>query len=77
MFLTLEKLTRLQRLHKKNGKTTAQLAINWLLHQRGVTTAIVGVKNPDQVEQNTGAVGWDIPGDDLKTISDILEERSC
>ena len=68
LFLILEKLKRLQRLSKKNGKTTAQLAINWLLYQKGVTTAIVGVKNPDQVEQNTGAVGWDIPGEDLETI---------
>jgi aryl-alcohol dehydrogenase-like predicted oxidoreductase len=73
----IRKVNKVTKIAQKNGKTTAQLAINWLLHQRGVTTAIVGVKNPDQVEQNTGAVGWDIPGDDLKTISDILEERSC
>jgi aryl-alcohol dehydrogenase-like predicted oxidoreductase len=73
----IKKVNEITKIAQKKGKTTAQLAINWLLHQRGVTTAIVGVKNPDQVEQNTGAVGWDIPGDDLKTISDILEERSC
>jgi aryl-alcohol dehydrogenase-like predicted oxidoreductase len=42
-----------------------------------VTTAIVGVKTPDQVEQNIGAVGWEIPNDDLKEISVILEERRC
>ena len=42
-----------------NQKTLAQLAINWLLHQQGVSTAIVGVKTPDQVEQNIGAVGWE------------------
>jgi aryl-alcohol dehydrogenase-like predicted oxidoreductase len=53
------------------------LAINWLLHQKGVTTAIVGVKNPDQVEQNIGAVGWDIPENDLNEISDSLNERNC
>ncbi len=73
----IKKVKEIAKIAQKHGKTTAQLAINWLLHQRGVTTAIVGVKNPNQVEQNTGAVGWDIPGDDLKTISDILEKRSC
>ncbi len=73
----IKKVNEITKIAQKNGKTTAQLAINWLLHQRGVTTAIVGVKNPDQVEQNTGAVGWDIPGEDLETISNILEERSC
>jgi aryl-alcohol dehydrogenase-like predicted oxidoreductase len=39
-----------------------------------VTTAIVGVKNPDQVELNVGAVGWDIPDNDLEEISDILKQ---
>jgi aryl-alcohol dehydrogenase-like predicted oxidoreductase len=71
----IRKVKEITKIAQKYGKTTAQLAINWLLHQRGVTTAIVGVKNPDQVEQNTSAVGWDIPGEDLKIISNILEER--
>ncbi|MEK6765876.1 MAG: aldo/keto reductase [Planctomycetota bacterium] len=73
----IRKVKEITKIAQKYGKTTAQLAINWLLHQRGVTTAIVGVKNPNQVEQNTGAVGWVIADDDLKIISDILEERSC
>ena len=73
----IRKVKEITKIAQKHGKTTAQLAINWLLHQRGVTTAIVGVKNPGQVEQNTGAVDWDIPGEDLETISNILEERSC
>ena len=60
---------------KKLGKTTAQLAINWLIHQRGVTTALVGVKNSKQIEQNICAVGWKIPDEDLNTITNILEGR--
>lgn len=72
----VKKVKEIAKIAKKTGKTTAQLAINWLLRQKGVTTAIVGVKNPGQVEQNTGALGWDIPDDDLNTISQILEGRS-
>ena len=60
---------------KNLGRTTAQLAINWLINRKGVTTVLVGVKNPSQIEQNTGAVGWKIPEDDLNRISNILEER--
>ena len=71
----IRKVKEISKIAQKLGKTTAQLAINWLLHQRGVTTAIVGVKNPEQTEQNVGAVGWEIPDDDLENISDILEER--
>ncbi len=73
----IKKVKQIEKIAQKHDKTLAQLAINWLLHQRGVTTAIVGVKNPDQVEQNIGAVGWDIPDGDLEEISDILNERNC
>jgi hypothetical protein len=38
---------------------------------------IVLVANPDQVEQNIGGVGWEIPNNDFKVIYDILEERRC
>jgi aryl-alcohol dehydrogenase-like predicted oxidoreductase len=70
----IKKVKQIAKIAQKHGKTLAQLAINWLLHQQGVTTAIVGVKTPDQVEQNIGAVGWEIPNNDLKEISDILNE---
>ncbi len=73
-FSHIKKVKEISKIARKLGKTTAQLAVNWLLHQKGVTTAIVGVKNPDQVEQNIGAVGWDIPVDVSKQISDILNE---
>ncbi|KAA3605637.1 MAG: aldo/keto reductase [Candidatus Scalindua sp. AMX11] len=71
----VRKVKEIAKIAKKLGKTTAQLAINWLIHQSGVTTALVGVKNPGQVEQNSGAVGWKIPDEDLNTIINILEER--
>ena len=30
--------------------TTSEIAIAWVLHQRGVTGAIVGARRPDQVD---------------------------
>jgi len=72
----IKKVRQVEKIAQRNGKTLAQLAINWLLHQQGVSTAIVGVKTPDQVEQNIGAVGWEISNNDLKEISDILYERN-
>ncbi len=73
----IKKVKEVSKIAQKLGKTTAQLAVNWLLHQRGVTTAIVGVKNPEQVEQNLGAIGWNIPVDELKQISEILNSGHC
>ncbi|MFQ5963210.1 MAG: aldo/keto reductase [Candidatus Scalinduaceae bacterium] len=71
----VRKVQEITKIAQKLGKTTAQLAVNWLIHQKGIAAALVGVKNPEQVEQNICAVGWEIPDDDLENISDILEER--
>ncbi len=69
----IRKVKQVAKIAQENGKTLAQLAINWLLRQQGVSTALVGVKTPDQVQQNIGAVGWEISNNDLKKISDILQ----
>lgn len=53
-------------------KTVAQLAINWTIHQPGVTSPIVGAKRPSQVLENAGAAGWDIGEEDLVRIDAIL-----
>ena len=72
----IKKVKQVEGIAQRNGKTLAQLAINWLLHQQGVSTAIVGVKTPDQVEQNIDAIGWEISNNDLKEISDILNNEN-
>jgi aryl-alcohol dehydrogenase-like predicted oxidoreductase len=42
------------------GKTVAQVAINWLLQRPTVASVIVGADDEQQLEQNLGAVGWDL-----------------
>jgi aryl-alcohol dehydrogenase-like predicted oxidoreductase len=47
----------------ETGKTTAQIAINWLLQRPTVASVIVGARNEEQLRQNLGAVGWTLtPG---------------
>ncbi|MFB6272679.1 MAG: aldo/keto reductase [Salinibacter sp.] len=41
-------------------KTPAQIALNWLLQQPGVTAPIFGARTPDHLEDNLGAVGWQL-----------------
>ena len=36
----------------------AQLALNWVISQPGVTTALVGARTPQEITDNVGAVGW-------------------
>jgi aryl-alcohol dehydrogenase-like predicted oxidoreductase len=42
------------------GKTPAQVALNWLLQQPGVTAPIIGVRTLAHLENNLGATGWDL-----------------
>jgi aryl-alcohol dehydrogenase-like predicted oxidoreductase len=42
------------------GKTPAQVAINWLLRQPGVTAPIIGARTIEQLENNLGASGWEL-----------------
>src|ERR1700733_8233854 len=45
---------------KENGKTVAQIALNWLLRRPTVSTLIVGARNEEQLKQNLGAIGWEL-----------------
>ena len=63
---------RLRPIAEKYGKTMGQLAIAWVLMHPAVTVAIVGGRNPGQVEQNVGGAGWRIEQEDMDAIEDIL-----
>jgi aryl-alcohol dehydrogenase-like predicted oxidoreductase len=54
------------------GKTPAQFALRWALQQPGVTCVIAGARTSAQVEDNVGISGWEIAGEDLKKVDDIL-----
>jgi aryl-alcohol dehydrogenase-like predicted oxidoreductase len=50
------------------GKTSAQVALNWVLHRPGVTAPIIGARNLDQLEDNLGAEGWSLDADQLSAL---------
>jgi len=39
----------------ENGKSVAQVALNWVLHRATVATVIIGARNEEQLRQNLGA----------------------
>jgi aryl-alcohol dehydrogenase-like predicted oxidoreductase len=47
------------------GKAPAQVALNWLLRQPGVTAPIIGARTMEQLESNLGAVGWVLTADEV------------
>ncbi len=66
------KVDRLKEVAEEEGKTCGQTAINWVLRQSGLTTALVGVKNPAQVEENIRATGWQPSPANIEKIEEIF-----
>ncbi|WP_241254383.1 aldo/keto reductase [Brevibacillus sp. SYP-B805] len=58
---------------EKYGKTLGQVAINWLLTNRAVTTVIAGAKTPAQVEENAAAYGWHLSPEDFAQIDKLFQ----
>jgi aryl-alcohol dehydrogenase-like predicted oxidoreductase len=51
--------------------TAAQVALNWLIHSHGDTVvAIPGASKPYHVEQNAGAMGFRLTGDEMARIDE-------
>jgi L-glyceraldehyde 3-phosphate reductase len=56
--LTPERLTQLGALNDiaaQRGESLATMALSWILHQKGVTSVLVGASSPEQLKQNLRA----------------------
>jgi aryl-alcohol dehydrogenase-like predicted oxidoreductase len=63
---------RLESLARDKRLTLVQLAIAWVLRLPALTCALVGAKNPAQVEEHLGAMGVSLTGDELAAIDECL-----
>ena len=61
----------LKKLADERGVPLAHLALRWLLRKPVVKSVIVGAKRPDQVDDNVGAVGWDLTQQELDRIDEL------
>jgi aryl-alcohol dehydrogenase-like predicted oxidoreductase len=51
--------------------SVAQIALAWLLHQKAVTTVIVGAKRLDQLQDNIAATGIKLSADELAILDKV------
>lgn len=68
----LEFVDKLRPIAQRNHKTVAQLSIAWVLRYSAITSAIVGARNPSQIEQTVPAGDWVLSPEDLKELDDLL-----
>jgi aryl-alcohol dehydrogenase-like predicted oxidoreductase len=67
----------LKRLATKYDKTLPQFALRWTLSNPVVGTALVGFREPAEVTENLGALGWSISAADMAEIDTILARHGC
>jgi len=71
-FENIEKVDQLKIIALDEGKTCSQMAVNWVLRQPGLATALVGVKNSVQMEENIQATGWKPSKENCEKIEAIF-----
>jgi len=73
----LEAVEGLKRLAAKYDKTLPQFALRWSLSNPVIGTALVGFREPAEVTENLGALGWTISAADMAEIDAILVRHGC
>lgn len=73
----VKSVEELKRLASKYDKTLPQFALRWVLGHPVISTALVGFREPAEVTENLGALGWTISGTDLAEIDAILARHGC
>jgi aryl-alcohol dehydrogenase-like predicted oxidoreductase len=53
----------LDEVSKAVGKTVPQVALNWLLQRPTVCNIVLGARNEEQLFENLGAIGWNLPSE--------------
>jgi aryl-alcohol dehydrogenase-like predicted oxidoreductase len=56
---------------EETGKTYAQIALNWLLRQPAVVAPIIGARTVHQLEDNLGAVGWELTPEQVQRLDTV------
>lgn len=68
----LSRVDRLRPLAEAEGLSMAQLALAWCLRHDAVSSVIVGVTRPEQLEDNVAAAGRTLPPEVLDAIDELF-----
>lgn len=60
----------------KYDKTPAEISLNWVISQPGVTSALMGARSISQLEDNIKATGWALSDKDIFLLSEKGKEIS-
>ncbi|GAA4859495.1 aldo/keto reductase [Paenibacillus vulneris] len=69
-----ELIQLLKEIADSRGKAISQIAISWLLHQEGLTTAIVGSQSIAHMKENIDAVDIELNSDELNALDSVSKK---
>jgi diketogulonate reductase-like aldo/keto reductase len=58
---------------KHNGKTPAQLALNWLMAKSKLIFPIPRASRPERVDEKVGSLGWSLDGEDTRKLEEAAD----
>ena len=71
----LSRLNKLNDIAAERGQTLAQTALSWVLHNKAVTTVIIGASRPQQIIENAECVKHlDVSDEEIRKIEAVLAE---
>jgi len=70
----LDMLEKIKPIAEGHNATLAQVTVNWVVSQRGITSALVGARNERQVVENAGAAGFVLTDEEIVMIRRLLDE---
>lgn len=73
----LELVEMLKTVGCKYNKTSAQVALRWILDTNKVLATLVGIKTINQVKENVGALGWSLEKADYDQLTNWLGVTAC
>ena len=71
----LTKLNKLNDIAAKRGQKLSQMALSWVLHNKAVTTVLIGASRPEQIKDNVACVNkLDFSDEEIAEIEKVLAE---
>jgi aryl-alcohol dehydrogenase-like predicted oxidoreductase len=69
----LEAVEKIRAIASRYGSTVAQAALSWVFCQPGISTAVVGARNPAQLGENLNALAFEFSEADITKMGEICE----
>ena len=71
----VSKLNKLNSIAAERGQSLSQMALSWVLHNKAVSTVLIGASRPEQIAENAACVEKiDFSTEELSAIEKILAE---